>query len=304
MRIIRAIFPVLAAVALATMSGAPSAQVLVRIDVAPPPLPVYVQPAIPGPDYIWVPGYWAWGPAGYFWVPGTWVLAPAPGLLWTPGYWAWYDGAYVWHAGYWGPHVGFYGGINYGCGYTGIGYQGGYWSGGVFMYNRAVVNVGAIRITNVYYKAVGGGSATNTSFNGGRNGTQARPNPQELAAANERHVPATNLQTQHEHAAGNNNALLASVNHGTPGIAATPIAGHFSGHGVAAAKVLGALVRSPNRGNMASTVQQRPLQVRRSQFAGQGLVAKGFNARPQAVHPVRMGGQANVRGQPHKPGQR
>ena len=68
------------------------------------------QPLIPGPGYIWTPGYWAWGDNGYFWVPGTWVLPPAVGLLWTPGYWAWSAGSYIWNAGYWGPHIGFYGG--------------------------------------------------------------------------------------------------------------------------------------------------------------------------------------------------
>ena len=25
-------------------------------------LPVYEQPVIPGPGYIWTPGYWAWSP--------------------------------------------------------------------------------------------------------------------------------------------------------------------------------------------------------------------------------------------------
>jgi hypothetical protein len=65
-------------------------------------------------------------------------------LLWTPGYWAWRDdGVYVWRSGYWGPRVGFYGGVNYGYGYTGSGYYGGYWSGRVFTYNTAVTNVGS-----------------------------------------------------------------------------------------------------------------------------------------------------------------
>ena len=50
------------------------------ITVAPPVLPVYVQPPVPGPNYIWAPGYWAWGDYDYYWVPGTWVLAPTPGL--------------------------------------------------------------------------------------------------------------------------------------------------------------------------------------------------------------------------------
>jgi len=48
-------------------------------------------------------------------------------LLWTPGYWAWQNDAYVWYAGYWGPTVGFYGGIDYGFGYPGSGFYGGYW---------------------------------------------------------------------------------------------------------------------------------------------------------------------------------
>src|SRR5215467_1215559 len=80
-----------------------TAQIGVSITIAPPALPVYTQPIIPGPGYIWTPGYWAWGPGGYFWVPGTWVLPPAVGLLWTPGYWVWRNGFYVWNAGYWGP---------------------------------------------------------------------------------------------------------------------------------------------------------------------------------------------------------
>src|ERR1700740_2113917 len=113
----------------------------VSIRVGPPALPVYVQPVCPAPGYIWTPGYWAYGPDGYYWVPGTWVMAPAVGLLWTPGYWGWGGGGYLWPAGYWGPHVGFYGGINYGFGYGGVGFVGGAWRGGVFNYNRSVTNV-------------------------------------------------------------------------------------------------------------------------------------------------------------------
>src|SRR5882757_7818211 len=104
------------------------AQLSINIRIGPPILPVYAQPICPGDGYIWTPGYWAYGPEGYYWIPGTWVVAPTPGLLWTPGYWGWGEGVYVWHAGYWGPHVGFYGGVNYGFGYFGTGYGGGYWN--------------------------------------------------------------------------------------------------------------------------------------------------------------------------------
>jgi hypothetical protein len=43
------------------------------------------------------------------------------------------------------------------------------------------------------------------------------------------------MQTQHEHTASTNRALLASENHGRPAIAATARPGEFSGHGVVAA---------------------------------------------------------------------
>jgi hypothetical protein len=119
--------PVLFALAATALPSGSSAQIVVTVAIAPPELPVYDQPEIPGPGYIWTPGFWAYCPDGYYWVPGTWVEPPTVGLLWTPGYWGWRHGLYVWHAGYWGPHVGYYGGINYGFGYVGSGYEGGYW---------------------------------------------------------------------------------------------------------------------------------------------------------------------------------
>src|SRR5258706_2372049 len=98
-----------------------SARIIFSVEIAPPPLPVYEQPLCPGDGYIWTPGYWVYDDDGYFWVPGTWALVPEPGFLWTPGYWGWSDGVFVFHEGYWGPLVGFYGGINYGFGYGGVG---------------------------------------------------------------------------------------------------------------------------------------------------------------------------------------
>ena len=80
--------------------------VAINIHIAPPALPVYEQPPLPAPGYLWTPGYWSYGDAGYFWVPGVWVQPPSAGLLWTPGYWGYEGGVYGWRAGYWGPHVG------------------------------------------------------------------------------------------------------------------------------------------------------------------------------------------------------
>jgi hypothetical protein len=292
MRVIRVLLVLLAGTALGMLPPASRAQVLVSVTVAPPPLPVYVQPVIPGPDYMWVPGYWAWDLDDYYWVPGTWVLAPAPGLLWTPGYWAWSDGVYIWRAGYWGPRVGFYGGINYGCGYTGVGFQGGYWSGGVFRYNTAVVNVGTVRITNVYNKTViNNTSVTNVSFNGGRGGVLAQPNAQELAASNDKHLAATSLQTQHQQAAISSHELRASVNHGHPAIAATAAAAHLAGAGIVAAKGYNAMAK---QGGVARVVPgpggpKPPGQLNAARMVGQP--GPGGPRPPAQFNAVRKVGQ-------------
>ena len=200
----------------------------ISVRVGPPALPVYTQPICPGDGYIWTPGYWAWNGDDYYWVPGTWVVAPQVGFLWTPGYWGWGGGLYAWHAGYWGPHIGFYGGINYGFGYVGVGYQGGYWNHGVFAYNRAYSNVNVNIIHNTYNRTVIVNNSSHVSFNGGRGGIDARPTQEEMAAEHDRHIEATSAQVQHEHAASQNRAQFASVNHGRPAYAATARPGDFS----------------------------------------------------------------------------
>jgi len=226
---LRCVRTLVLALAVLGASTTASAAVVVSVAIAPPALPVYAQPICPGPGYIWIPGYWAYGPVGYYWVPGTWVIAPYVGALWTPGYWGWASGAYVWHAGYWGPHVGFYGGINYGFGYFGVGYAGGYWREGAFYYNRSVSNVN-VNVHNTYNTTVVNNTNVNrVSFNGGQGGVRAEPTASEQAAMRETHTQATAAQVRHEQASGNNRSMLASVNQGRPSIAATPKAGAF-GH--------------------------------------------------------------------------
>lgn len=237
-RLVRSFVPALVLASLPVASFAGIA-VGVSITLAPPPLPVYVQPEPPGADYIWTPGYWAWGDEGYYWVPGTWVLAPTPGLLWTPGYWGWVNGAYLWHAGYWGPRVGFYGGVNYGFGYTGVGFEGCYWRGGHVVYNRAVTNVAHINVTNVYTKTVVVNNYSHVSFNGGHGGIVARATPAQLSAEHDRHFDPTPMQRQHFDMAARDRDLRASVNNGRPHVAATERASSFSGHGVVAARAAG-----------------------------------------------------------------
>ncbi|WZB71128.1 hypothetical protein WJ968_03215 [Achromobacter xylosoxidans] len=189
-----------------------------RSPTPPPPLPVYTQPPPPADGYIWVPGYWSLNRNGYFWVPGAWVLAPYTGALWTPGYWGFVDGIYLWHAGYWGPHIGFYGGINYGFGYIGIGFVGGYWDHDRYFYNRAVTNVNVTHITNVYTHNVVVNNIDNRriSYNGGPNGIRRMADPREAAARNEAHIPPTAAQRNFARSAGADRGQFFQHNQGRP----------------------------------------------------------------------------------------
>ncbi|MBS0192623.1 MAG: YXWGXW repeat-containing protein [Proteobacteria bacterium] len=211
----------------------------ISVNFAPPMMPVYEQPVIPGPGYMWTPGYWAWDEDyGYYWVPGTWVQPPYYGALWTPGYWGWRSGAYVFFNGYWGARVGYYGGINYGYGYGGLGYQGGYWQGNNFYYNRTVNNITNVtNITNVYNQSVVNNNTTvnRYSFNG-PGGTTTQATAAQLAYQNQRHTAPVAAQVQQVSAARNMPSLRASVNKGVPAIAATSRPGMFTGSAVMAAK--------------------------------------------------------------------
>jgi WXXGXW repeat (2 copies) len=210
--------------ALVVAPAASFAGVFVSVTIAPPVLPVYTQPLCPGDGYLWNPGYWAYGDAGYYWVPGVWVRPPQVGLLWTPGYWGWGGGVYLFHAGYWGPHVGFYGGVNYGFGYGGSGFYGGRWDGGHFAYNTAVVNVNRTVIHNTYVDRTYVNNTyvnhSRTSFNGGAGGIEARPSAQEAAFARENHVAPTAEQQSHVQMARADRGNFASVNGGRPQMAA------------------------------------------------------------------------------------
>jgi len=242
-------------------------QVVVSVRFGPPALPVYAQPLCPGPGYIWAPGYWAWSPDvdDYYWVPGTWVLAPQPGFLWTPGYWGFSTGLYFWHPGYWGPVVGFYGGINYGFGYPGHGYYGGYWHGRDFYYNRAVNNVNLVNVHNVYNQTVVNNNVAvnRVSYNGGTGGVQARPTSAELAAEREHHIAATSVQVQHEHAARSDPAQFVARNQGHPAVVATPRPGALNAREATRANLPAANRHAPNpqTSGVARAPQNNPQQA-------------------------------------------
>lgn len=201
------------------------------IATPPPDLPLYEQPPCPNdtddssicpPDgYIWTPGYWAWD-EDYYWVPGTWVFAPEVGDFWTPGYWSWSDGGYVFHQGYWGKSVGFYGGIDYGFGYPGHGFEGARWDDGWLHYNAAVNRVNTGRVGFSYNMPVKD-SGSRVSYNGGNGGVDAHATPEEETAERDRRSGPTMQQDQQVWFAHNDRRQWYAVNHGAPPILTTPL---------------------------------------------------------------------------------
>ncbi len=231
------------------------------VEAAPPDLPAYDQPPVPEDGYQWTPGYWAWSDddQDYYWVPGTWVMAPEPGMLWTPGYWGVGGAVFLWHPGYWGPHVGYYGGVDYGCGYSGHGFAGGYWRGGHFFYNRSVTNTGNARLPFVSGPAIHDDIAHRRVSYAGGGGIQRARDAAELAAARESHLPPASSQLAHERAARANPSLHLSDNAGVPPVAATARPGALSGAGVIGARrgggtfsVVSAGDGAANRGSAAA----------------------------------------------------
>ena len=196
--LIRGLIPalMLAALPLAPMQANAEVALGISVNFAPPELPVYVQPEIPAPGYLWTPGYWAWAPDGYYWVPGTWVLPPAVGLLWTPG---------VLGLGRWSLLLArrLLGTPRWILRWRQL------WiwlrrcrlrrrllaRSASSCYNRAVCNVRNINVVNVYTRPVAyHGHENRVSFNGGAGGIVARPSRRELSASHERHVAFTGPQ--------------------------------------------------------------------------------------------------------------
>ena len=258
-----------------------SAEVVVSVGIAPPLIPVYVQPLCPGPGYIWVPGYWAYD-GGYYWVPGEWVLPPRIGFLWTPGYWGYSGSSYVFNEGYWGPSVGFYGGINYGYGYYGSDYHGGRWVGDTFHYNTAVsrVNTKAIRNTYVDRQVLPrdkGAKGKHLSFNG-PGGVQAEPNEREKGLANAEHVAPNAAQQSRVAAAKNDPALRVADNKGQP--KANAVRSFESKHRSPEAETAAAAkndhsVKAARNERVATSREHKAKQARKS---GSRKVAKGSHA--------------------------
>jgi hypothetical protein len=275
--------PLFLALLFSVVSSPLFASVFVSVGFAPPVLPLYEQPVCPQPGLMWTPGYWSYGPDGYFWVPGAWVPAPYEGALWTPGYWGWNNGLYVFHDGYWGPHVGYYGGVNYGFGYMGIGFAGGVWRGHEFAYNTAVVHVDERFVHTTYIDRTVVERTTvvrdsHVAYSGGPGGIHHDPAPEERQAEHDQHVARTSFQTQHESAARSDRTAYVKNNGGHPQnlAVARPLGGNTHAAPAAASHAAQPAPRSGGQG-----AQARPNEQSRTMNQPQNRPAPAQQARPQ-----------------------
>jgi WXXGXW repeat (2 copies) len=76
--------PVLMAGLLMTASCAGG---FVAVESGPPPRRVEVIGVAPGPEYVWLDGYWGYTGAEYVWVPGRWAVPPRGHHVWVRDRW-------------------------------------------------------------------------------------------------------------------------------------------------------------------------------------------------------------------------
>ena len=82
---------------LGTHRAAAQVSVGIEIGAPPPPRVVAVRPLAPGPEFIWIEGYWYLVGHHYRWHPGYWTRPPYPGAHWVVPY---HDGR-RYFGGYW-----------------------------------------------------------------------------------------------------------------------------------------------------------------------------------------------------------
>ncbi len=68
----------------------------------PPPAPPGEAITVaPGPGFVWIGGYWDWGPSGWLWVHGRWGHGPWHGAVWVGPRWEHHGHGWVMRHGHW-----------------------------------------------------------------------------------------------------------------------------------------------------------------------------------------------------------
>ncbi len=73
----------------------------IAVTLGPPPLRADLVIAAPGPQLVWVPGYWDWHGAAWVWVPGAWLRPPHPHAAWVRPVYHQRRGHWYYSPGHW-----------------------------------------------------------------------------------------------------------------------------------------------------------------------------------------------------------
>jgi hypothetical protein len=91
----------LALVGIASCGAPPPPVGAVYVERRPPPTRVEVIGPRPAVGYVWIGGYWRWGPGDYVWVPGRWTIVEPGHRKWVKGRWAHRGRVWYWIDGHW-----------------------------------------------------------------------------------------------------------------------------------------------------------------------------------------------------------
>lgn len=70
-------------------------------NVPPPAVRVETFGPAPGPDYVWINGYWGYRGGGYVWTPGRYERRPRRRSVWVEGRWERHGNRWAYRQGHW-----------------------------------------------------------------------------------------------------------------------------------------------------------------------------------------------------------
>ena len=78
----------------------PQAETEIVVNEAPPPPQKEVIIVRPGPNHVWIPGFWEWH-GHWVWVGGRWEIGPHPHAVWVRESWVHRGHGYIFVRGHW-----------------------------------------------------------------------------------------------------------------------------------------------------------------------------------------------------------
>jgi hypothetical protein len=79
----------------------PPPTAIVIVEREPPPPRIERIPPSPGPDHVWIAGFWFWQNGRHVWMHGHYAKRPNPRAEWEAGRWDHRPNGWIWIEGRW-----------------------------------------------------------------------------------------------------------------------------------------------------------------------------------------------------------